>query len=146
MSNVVDLFSRQAVPLTLRTATELAEYARQVPCPDFVKRRGKMVCTEDTRAAIDELFATFHLRIRSGDDPDLVLNTWAFLAATFATALLNYDEGNFLLVQHTRPMDFCDYVLAVAEHDATRASAAAERFGVLDGVSDDHPIAARMRL
>jgi hypothetical protein len=150
MTNVVDLFTRKTVEVPRPTVAELAAYARAVLPPDFVKRRGRMVVTDEYRESVDAMFATFHLRIRHDidvpDGTDRVLNTWAFLGAKVATALENLAEGNWELVRHTRPPEFCDYVLAVAEHRAADAAAAAERYGVLDGMPDSHPMVALMTL
>ena len=150
MTNVVDLFTREAVEPQRLTAAELAAYARQVPPPDFVKRRGRLVVMDEYRDSIDEMFATFHLRIRHDidlpDGDDRVLNTWAFLAAEVATALENLAEADWTLVTLTRPPELCEYVLAVAEHRADDAAAAAQRYGVLDGVPDGHEMEVRMRL
>jgi hypothetical protein len=143
MTNVVDLFTRQPSAATQYTPEELARYARQHTGPDFEKRRGKMVITSETQAATAELFGRFGLGIRTDGDPELQINTWAWIAGKVATELEWYIESpDFYfptLVLKRQPPDFVRYVQALIAGDLAAASEAAKAFGAFDGLPDDHP-------
>ncbi len=148
MTKIIDLFTKQPSKAAIRTPAELADYAQSHEGPDFVKKRGKMVITPETKDLTDELFETFALGIRSDGDPDRQINTWAWLGAQVSTALLHYVQGeNFdILERFLQPPEFVDYVVALAEGDRAAASEAAKRLGAYDGLTSDHPQARRLDL
>jgi len=101
MSNIIDIATKLPVPeVALRLtaheverhartrANELAQYARGHEWPDFVKKRGKMVITPETREPTDQLFEKFALGIRSDAAPEIQINTKAWLGSRVATSLV----------------------------------------------------------
>jgi len=143
MTKVIDLFTRQPSEATKRTPAELATYARSSECPDFVKRRGVLVITPETKAQTDELFEVMALGIRSDADYMLQLTTWGWLGMTVATALFRLDNGEDfeILERPLKEPDFVDYIEALGVGEKERASAAAKRMGVFDGVPAGHRFA-----
>lgn len=142
MTKVFDLFTRQPSTATRYTPEELAQYARKHPGPDFEKRRGKMVITAETQAATNELFERFGLGIRTDSDPELQLNTWAWIGAKVAEALEWYVESpndyfETLILKNRHP-DFVRYVQALIAGDIATASDAAKALGVYGGLPDGH--------
>lgn len=142
---VIDLFSRQPVTIR-RTPAELATLARAAEVPEFVKRRGLMVLTDETRDSTVELFEAFGLRLDSAT-AETRLNTWAWLGSTVATALFAVERGDFdSRVRLSQPEAFCAYVLAVANGDTAEIETTARELGVLNGMEDGHPLLAELQL
>lgn len=148
--NVIDFATKKPLPKAAfqMSASELADYAKAHEGPDFVKKRGQMVITPETKDQTDRLFEVFALGIRSDGDPDRQINTWAWLAAQVGTALRRYARGKDfdILERVLRPPDFIAYVVALAQGDKAAASEAAKRLGAYDGLDSDHPQAKLLDL
>jgi hypothetical protein len=143
---VIDISTRQRVD-TRMTPNELGAYARAHGGPDFEKRRGKMVLTDETREPTRELFKTFALEVAEDCPPESQLLTWCWLGADVATALLWHGTKDFDI--HVRQFEdpvFTRYVEAIAEHRREDAQAAARELGVLNGIPQGHPLERSLRL
>lgn len=131
----------------VRTPAELAAYAAANEGPDFEKKKGVMVITPETQEQTDRLFEVFALGIRTCDDPQRQINTWAWLGGQVALALKRHGTEDFdNLVVPLRPAAFVDYVVALANCNKAAASEAARRLGVYDGLDSDHPEARRLNI
>ncbi|WP_144264429.1 hypothetical protein [Polaromonas sp. C04] len=161
MTNIIDIATKLPVPeaalrLTAQevaqrarqTAFELAQYARGHEWPDFVKKRGKMVITPQTREPTDQLFEKFALGIRSDAAPETQINTKAWLGSRVATSLVWYHNGEDfdILVRPLDSADFVEYIIALAHGERQTASDAARRMDVYNGLTDDHPFSKAMEI
>jgi hypothetical protein len=149
MTKVIDLFTRQPSDAAKYTLSEMGQYAREHAGPEFVKRRGVVVVTDETRPDMDRLFEMFALGIRSDAQPERQLNVWAWLGSRVATALDRYGRAGRdfdLLERQLEPPDFIAYIEAIASGRRDDASAAARVLGVYDGFDDDHPFAKAMEI
>ena len=149
MTNVINFATKQPLPESAfqMSKEELAAFARAHEGPDFVKRRGVMAITPETQEQTDRLFEVFALGIRTCDDPDRQINTWAFLCATVAEALEWHGTEYFdLIVRPLQPPAFVDYVLALVDGNKAAASDAARRLGAYDGLDSDHSMAKLLDL
>ena len=147
--NVFDFATKKPLPKAAfqMSASELAAFAVADEGPEFVKRKGRMVITPETKEKTDRLFEVFALGIRSGDDPERQLNTWAWLGAHVAIALNWHGTERFEnLIRPLSPPAFVDYVIALAEGNKPAASEAARRLGAYDGLDSDHPQAKLLAL
>ena len=149
MTKVVDLFTRQASDAAKYTPSEMSQYAREHAGPEFVKRRGVVVVTDETRPEMDWLFEIFALGIRNDAAPTLQLNAWAWLGSRVATALDRYGRGGRefdILERRMESPDFIAYVEAVATSRREDAGEPAKCLGVYDGFGDAHPLTKAMEI
>ena len=149
MTNVIDLSTRRPVPTGALgySAQELVALVRSQPGPDFEKRRGKMVLTEEVRASTQHVYDAFRLQIQPDADPEVQILTWCWLAAKVATALRYHGTDDFEWRARTLyPAAFTAYVDALARGDDFGAVEAAQELGVLSGMPLDHPLAKALEL
>lgn len=147
MSNVVDLFTKQPVKAN-RTVKEWADWARGVAPPDYVKRRGVMVMTDETHAPTVALLEGFGFESVEQMTFEVVFNSWAWLGAEVATSLYRIERGDidFHVPASYEPFreQFRQYVYAIAENDISRAKGLLSQMGLLTGMEDGHPFTAIM--